>query len=138
MEVKTLSPQQTINFAKEFAHTLKPGDVLALFGDLGAGKTVFVKGLVAGLGIKQKVTSPTFVFCKIYRNDNLTVYHIDLYRGEKISDFTQLGLDEIFAEDAITVIEWSERLKDKLPKKRIDINIEKIDEKTRKISIEKH
>lgn len=138
MEVKTVSPKQTLDFAKEFADTLKVGDVVALYGDLGAGKTVFAKGLVQGLGIKQKVTSPTFVFCKIYKSKNLVVYHIDLYRGEKISDFAQLGLDEIFADNVITIIEWPERLKDKLPKKRVDIYINKVDEKTRSIEVQRY
>ncbi len=137
MEIKTASPQETLKFAEQFAKTLNAGDVLALFGDLGAGKTVFVKGLAKGLGVKAKVSSPTFVFLKIYKGKKLTVNHIDLYRGEKLSDFKNLGLDEIFGNGDITVIEWAQRLENNLPKKRIDIFIEKINEKTRKITITK-
>ena len=132
-----LEPIQTAHEAVKLAKTLKPGDIIALYGDLGAGKTVFVKGLVRGLGIKAKVTSPTFVFLKIYRGNKFSVNHIDLYRGETITDFKDLGLDEIFDSNSITVIEWAQRLQNKLPKKRIDIFIEKKDEKTRKLKIEK-
>lgn len=135
METKTASQQETLKFAAEFAKSLKAGDVLALFGDLGAGKTVFVKGLAKGLGVKAKVSSPTFVFLKIYKGKKLTINHIDLYRGEKITDFKDLGLDEIFGNNDITVIEWAQRLEGKLPKKRIEIRIEKVNEKSRRIKV---
>lgn len=135
MEIKTSSPKQTFKVAQDMAKSLKGGDIVALFGDLGAGKTVFVSGLAKGLGVKGKVTSPTFVFLKIYKGQNYIINHIDLYRGEKITDFKDLGLDEIFDGKNITVIEWAQRLEKKLPKKRIDVHLEKKDEKTRKISI---
>lgn len=138
METKTTSPRETLKFAEKFASYLKPGDIVALYGDLGAGKTVFVKGLVKGLGIKTKVTSPTFVFLKIYHGKKVTVNHIDLYRGESIRDFKDIGLEEIFSQDSITLIEWADRLEDKVLRKRIDVIIEKINEKTRKIKIIRH
>lgn len=142
MEIKTTSPRQTIKFARDFAKSLKTGDTLAIFGDLGAGKTVFVKGLAQGLGIKRRILSPTFIFLRSYpltiNHKPLTFNHIDLYRGEKLTDFDQLGLDEIFSKNSITVIEWPERLEGKLPSKRIEIKIEKKDEKTREITIKRY
>jgi tRNA threonylcarbamoyladenosine biosynthesis protein TsaE len=137
MEIKTTLPAQTLKEASRIAATFKAGDIVALYGELGAGKTVFVKGLVKGLGIKARVSSPTYVFLKIYKGKKFTVNHIDLYRGDSITDFKDLGLDEIFGSDSITVIEWAQKLNGKLPKKRIDITIQKINEKTRKITVNK-
>lgn len=135
MEIKTTSPSQTLKEAAKIAATLKAGDIVALYGDLGAGKTVFTKGLVKGLGINARVASPTFVFLRIYKGKKFTVNHIDLYRGESSADYKDLGLDEIFESDNITIIEWAQKLKGKLPKKRIDITITKVNEKTRKITV---
>src|SRR3989344_3892123 len=141
MEVRTNSPEETQKVAGNLAKTLKKGDVIALFGDLGAGKTVFVQGLARGFGIKRRILSPTFVFMRSYPftidNSPLTFYHIDLYRGEDIKDFKTLGLNEIFQEDSIVVLEWAEKIKDKLPNKRIDVTIKAIDEKTRKITVKR-
>src|SRR3989304_1002612 len=108
MEVKTNSPKETKKVAEKLAKDLTAGSIVALFGDLGAGKTVFVQGLAKGLGIKRRILSPTFVFMRSYpftiNQQPLTFYHIDLYRGEDINDFKALGLDEIFQEDAIIVL----------------------------------
>jgi len=138
-EVKTTSPAQTAKVAKSFAKKLKGGDIIALYGDLGAGKTVFVKGLAIGLGIKKRILSPTFVFIRSYpfkkKDKVLTLHHVDLYRGQNTSDFKFLGLDEIFNSKSVVVIEWADKIKNSLPKKRYDIFIKKIDEKTRKIKI---
>jgi len=139
MEARTNSPKETKKVAEKLAKTLAAGSVVALFGDLGAGKTVFVQGLAKGLGINRKVISPTFVFMRSYpflhHKKPLTFYHIDLYRGQDATDFRNLGLDEVFTEDAIVVLEWAEKIKDALPKKRVDVTIISVGEKTRKISI---
>ena len=141
MEVKTRSEKQTQSLAEKFAQTLNASDVIALFGNLGSGKTVFVQGLARGLGVKKRILSPSFVFVRSYKiyfkNKKLTFHHIDLYRGQNISDFESLGLDEILSGDSIVAIEWADRLKDFLPKKRIDVFIEVIDEKSRRITIRK-
>lgn len=138
MEKITNSPSQTQQIASDFAKDLKTGDVIALHGELGAGKTVFVQGLAKGLGIANKITSPTFVFVKSYKAGKIFLHHLDLYRGEKIKDFESLGLDEIFSPDSITIIEWAQRLKDRLPKKRWDIFIDHINENQRKIRFIQH
>jgi tRNA threonylcarbamoyladenosine biosynthesis protein TsaE len=139
MEVKTNSPRETQKIAEELAREITAGDVIALYGNLGAGKTVFVQGLARGLKIKRKIVSPTFVFMRSYPfnkgNTQLTFYHIDLYRGEQEKDFENLGLEEIFSPDSVVVLEWADRIKNVLPKKRIEVFLETINEKSRKIKI---
>jgi len=141
MEIKTNSPSQTQKVAEKLAKSLKKGDVVALFGDLGAGKTIFVKGLARGLGIKKRILSPSFVFVRSYpidlKNRKLTFHHIDLYRGKDFKDFESLGLNEIFSNDSIVALEWADRIKDYLPEKRIDVTIKAIDDKIRKITIKR-
>ena len=141
MEVKTKSPKETKKVAEKLAKSLAGGSAVALFGDLGTGKTVFAQGLAKGLGIKRKVISPTFVFMRSYpflhQKKPLTFYHIDLYRGQDSGDFKNLGLEEVFSSDAIVVLEWAEKIIEVLQKKRIDVIINAAGEKIRKISIKK-
>jgi len=142
MEIKTISPKETQKVAEKLARGLIPGDVVALYGDLGAGKTVFVQGLAKGLKIKRHITSPTFVFMRsypfIYKKKSYTFSHLDLYRGEEKSDFESLGLEEIFNPESIVVLEWAEKIESNLPKKRLDITIKTVNEKTRKITISRN
>lgn len=139
--VKTNSPAKTQKVAQDLAKTLKGGDVVALFGDLGAGKTVFVKGLAAALGIRAKITSPTFVFMKSYpvgkKKKSLNFYHIDLYRTTSAKDIESLGLAEIFSKGSIVVIEWADRLKTQ-PAGTTEVFIEKNGEKERSIKIKRN
>ena len=141
MEVKTNTPFATQKIAQDLAKNLKGGEVIALFGDLGAGKTVFVQGLAKGLGIKRRIISPSFVFMRTYpiilSHQTLTFYHLDLYKGESMADLASLGLDEIFSPESVVVLEWADRIKKELPKKRINVFFETIDEKTRRISIKR-
>lgn len=119
-------------------------NVIALYGDLGSGKTTFVQGLAKGLGIEEKIISPTFIIVRCYRIKNhesgiMNFYHIDLYRVESEKDIEGLGLEEILQDSqSIIVIEWAEKLKNLLPKKRIDIKFSYDPpaggEKTRKIN----
>lgn len=135
----TNSHKETQKIGRDFAKTIAAGDVIALFGDLGSGKTTFAQGLAAGLGVKKKVMSPTFIFMRSYpitfKKIPLTFHHLDLYRGQNEKDFKSLGLDEIFTKDAIVVLEWADRIRRILPKKRIDIYFETKNEQKRKIKI---
>lgn len=141
MEVQTTSQKQTRQVAERIAKSLKGGDVVALYGDLGAGKTVFAQGIAKGLGIKRRILSPTFVFIRSHpltRNTKkLTLYHVDLYRAQDSGDFKFLGLEDIFSKDTIVVIEWAEKIKEILPQKRIDVTIDTVNETTRRIKIDR-
>ncbi len=111
---------------------IKDGGVVCLYGDLGSGKTTFVKGLAKALGIKARIISPTFLIIRSYGR----FYHIDLYRIDQPADLVNLGLSEILSDDSnIVVIEWPEKIHGLLPVKRIDVYFEIVDEKTRQISI---
>jgi len=133
MEVITKSALETQKLGEKIGCDLKPGTILALYGELGSGKTTFIQGIAKGLGIKKRVISPTFVFMKQYGSH---FYHIDLYRIEKLEDTKSLGLEEIFTDlDGIIAIEWAEKIKKILPKKRIDIYFDYISENQRKIRI---
>ena len=125
------SEKATFNFSKKFSKTLASGAVLGIIGNLGAGKTVFTKGLAAGLGIKQHITSPTFVLMKIYsvkkHKQIKHLVHIDAYRLKSACDLSAIGAGEYFSRpDTITVIEWADKIKQILPKKakfvKISIN----------------
>ncbi len=128
-KIITNSEQETFDWAKKFAHKLKGGEIIGLIGDLGAGKTVFAKGLAKGLGIKNTITSPTFVIMKVYEIRNLTsdirhLAHIDAYRLKSEKDIIAIGADEYFKrKDTVTVIEWPENIKKCLPEKTIYVNI---------------
>ena len=133
MITTTRSEEETAAVAKALAATLQPGDVLLLSGNLGAGKTAFVRGLAEGLGIEaDEVSSPTFTLVHEYRGGRLTLYHVDLYRLDRAAT-DDLGLDEMGVADGVLAIEWPDRLTHELPGARtIDIAI--VDESTRRIS----
>jgi len=135
--------EETQNLGKELAKTLKGGDLIALYGNLGGGKTTFVQGLALGLDIKRRIISPTFIIIRAYdlkskiNNQKAKVfYHVDLYRTESEDDIRGLGIDEIVGNsDNIVVVEWAEKLKGFLSKKRIDIYFEYLGENKRKIKV---
>ena len=132
MEKISSSKEETIKIAFEYAKTLKTGDVLVLNGDLGAGKTAFTKGIVKYFNIEDRVTSPTYAYLNIYGD---YIYHYDCYRLSSGEDATLLGLTDYFNGDNICVIEWAENIIDALPEGVKKVNIEKIDENTRKITL---
>ena len=133
MEKITHSAQETKSLAQELLKTLQPPAVIALYGDLGSGKTTFVQGLAEGLGIKQRLLSPTFIIHRVYPLKNQQQFHhLDLYRVE---DAKFLGLDELFQDQkAIIVIEWAEKMEKFLPANTIKIRFEHQEGDKRKIS----
>jgi len=142
MEAWSNSKEETQKVAATLAKNLGGGDVVALYGQLGAGKTVFAQTLAKTLGVKKRILSPTFVFIRSYevtRNSKkITFNHLDLYRSQSSSDFDTLGLEEIFDKDAICVIEWADKIEKFLPKKRIDVFFEIKDDNKRLIRVKRH
>ncbi|MBT2658481.1 tRNA (adenosine(37)-N6)-threonylcarbamoyltransferase complex ATPase subunit type 1 TsaE [Bacillus sp. ISL-18] len=117
-ELTTSSDSDTSQFAERLATYLQPGDVIALEGDLGAGKTTFTKGLAKGLEVKKTVNSPTFTIIKEYRG-RLPLYHMDVYR---VADaYEDLGFDEYFEGEGVTVVEWAHLIEEQLPEERLTI-----------------
>ena len=127
--------KDTKALAVDFAGTLKGGEVITLTGDLGAGKTTFTQSLAKAMGITEAVTSPTFTLVNEYHSGKFTLFHFDMYRLEDESEAVELGLDEYFNAKAISIIEWPMRIKNLLPAKHILINIEKIDENSRRFIV---
>ena len=125
------SREQTEAFAKEYAKTLKSGDVLLLDGDMGAGKTVFAKGVAKGLGIQEEVTSPTYAYMNDYDG---RLFHYDCYRIESIEQAENLGLADYFDMGGICLIEWAQNIAELLPKQVKRVVIKKLDENRREIS----
>jgi tRNA threonylcarbamoyladenosine biosynthesis protein TsaE len=129
----TRSEDETADVARELAAALKAGDVILLSGNLGAGKTAFVRGLASGLGIDpEAVSSPTFTLVHEYRGGRLTLYHADLYRLERIAT-EEIGLEEMGVADGVLAIEWPDRLAHAMPGARA-VQIEIVDENRRRIS----
>lgn len=109
------SAEATVAFGRDFAASLRAGDVLALNGDLGAGKTHFVKGLAAGLGTTSAVTSPTFTLIHEYLGGRLPLFHLDLYRLETGDELLRIGLDDYLDSSGVLAIEWAEKFPALLP-----------------------
>ena len=120
--VKTNSPEETWALAAELADELGPGNVIALHGDLGAGKTCFIQGYAAALGIDEPITSPTYTLIGEYEG-RLPLHHIDLYRLSGPVEALGLGLEEYFDVDGITAIEWAERAEGLLPPDLLHVQI---------------
>jgi tRNA threonylcarbamoyladenosine biosynthesis protein TsaE len=108
-------PSETIAFARDLASRLRPGSIIALTGDLGSGKTQFVKGLAAGIGFGGEVTSPTFTLIHEYVGGRLPIYHFDFYRLEFEDEALRLGLEEYLQGGGICVIEWAGKFRDLIP-----------------------
>lgn len=123
MQIITNSPEETIKLGQKLSRYLKPQDIIALFGNLGSGKTTLVKGIGSGLGVKKKeVNSPSFVLVKEYKG-RLPIYHFDLYRIKNIKQIYGLGYEEYFFNQGVSVIEWAERAKKLLPKEYLAIKL---------------
>ncbi len=133
MEYKYIAEDEseTIALAENIESEHFPGMVICLNGELGSGKTVFTKAFASALGIPDDVTSPTFNIIKEYQNGELPLYHMDVYRLE--GNVNELGLDEYFDGDGVTIVEWADMITDHLPKERLDINIKVTGEDSRVI-----
>ena len=135
-EILTASEEETVGAGEQLGASLQPGDVVLLTGQLGAGKTAFVRGLARGVGAApDDVSSPTFTLIQEYRGGRATLHHVDLYRLQA-AEVADLGLDELVSGDGIVAIEWAERW-DERPADAIDVRIEDTGEDRRQIRIER-
>lgn len=132
---ETFSLEETQKLGEELALELKAGDVIALNGDLGAGKTAFTQGLARGLGVEDYVTSPTFTIMNVFEG-RLPLYHFDVYRISDPDEMEAIGFEEFLYGEGVCVIEWSDLIKELLPKGTIDIRIYKEGPESRKFEIE--
>jgi tRNA threonylcarbamoyladenosine biosynthesis protein TsaE len=117
-------PDEMRALAMALGRLVTTGDTVALVGDLGAGKTVFAQGLAAGLGFRGPVTSPTFTLIHIYEGGRTTLFHADLYRLEREAELEDVGLDDIFRQDGVAVVEWADRFPTILPEDRLEVRLE--------------
>lgn len=136
MRSVSASPEQTRRVAAAFAAQLHPGDVVALVGPLGAGKTCFVQGLAAGLGVPVQTTvnSPTFILCNVYQG-RIPLYHFDWYRLETPAQLEGLGLEEYFDGEGVTVIEWADKFSGVLPERTVWVTLKVRNATTRTMTI---
>ena len=117
------SPDETYEFGRSMGEKISPGCVIALEGDLGAGKTLFTQGLAAGLGITEPVNSPTFTILQIYESGRMPLYHFDVYRIEDPYEMEEVGFDDFIYGEGVSVIEWPGQIYDLFPDKYIKIKI---------------
>lgn len=127
-QITTFSERETIEAARSFAAMLKRGDIVALSGELGTGKTRFAKGICEAFHARNPVTSPSFIILNRYegkdsRGDELLIYHLDLYRVKSLEEVYDIGFEEFFYGDGICLIEWAEFLRDLLPVERYDVHL---------------
>jgi tRNA threonylcarbamoyladenosine biosynthesis protein TsaE len=133
-EYTTTTPQETESLAKSFALVLKPGAIVALYGDLGAGKTCWVRGLAQGLAVKNSVTSPTFTLIQEY-SGKVPLYHFDLYRLKNASELEDIGFEEYFYSSGITAVEWAEKAGQLMPPVHWEVRFHNLEANTRRIQI---
>lgn len=137
-EIVSKSEEETIAAGKSFAKKLKAGDIIRLEGELGAGKTHFVKGIASYFGIDEhKVSSPTFTLINEYDGD-IPLYHFDCYRIRKIQEAVEIGTEEYLFGEGISIIEWSSKIEELLPDNVITVEIEHVGQNERKINISFH
>ena len=126
----------TLELAQNIESEKFPDMVICLIGELGSGKTVFVKGFAQALGINETITSPTFTIVKEYESGELPLYHMDVYRLEDNKD--NIGLTDYFNKGGITIIEWADMIESELPEERLDIRFRVVDENTRVLTFIPH
>lgn len=134
--VYTLSERETFELGKSMAHGLRRGVLMLLEGELGAGKTVFARGVAAGLGIpEENVSSPTFTFVQEYTGGRMPIFHVDLYRLELSDDMGSLGIEEILQAGGVVLVEWADKLPASLRRGGVVVRFHEVGEGARRIEI---
>lgn len=124
-EIETHSAAETFALGETIGREAKPGQVYALLGDLGVGKTVLIQGVAKGLGIDGPVNSPTFTIVQVYENGRLPFYHFDVYRIGDVEEMDEIGYEEYFYGEGVSFVEWANLVEEIMPKETIRITIEK-------------
>ena len=135
LTVNSYSAAETRLLGERIAGRLKPGDVLLLYGELGAGKSELTRGIAKGLGVKETLTSPSFTILNVYESGRCPLYHFDWYRLKNADELFELGLDEYLGSDGIAVVEWAEKCPEAIPEGAMEISLETTGEEQRKIVI---
>lgn len=125
MKIETNSEKETYDLGYKLGESAKMGQVFTLVGDLGVGKTVFTKGLAAGLGVDEPVSSPTFTIVQVYEEGRLPFYHFDVYRIGDVEEMDEVGYEDYVYGDGVSLIEWADLIEEILPEHRTQIKIEK-------------
>ena len=123
--IESFSENDTFSLAEQLARKSQKGDVYALTGDLGTGKTAFAKGFAKGLGISEPVISPTFTFLQVYEGGRLPLYHFDVYRIGDISEMDEIGYEDCFYGEGVSLVEWADMISPILPENTVFVNMEK-------------
>lgn len=123
--IETFSPEETFEFSKKLGEEAESGQVYTLTGDLGVGKTVFTQGFALGLEIDEPVDSPTFTIIKVYDEGRLPFYHFDVYRIGDVSEMDEIGYEDYFFGDGVSIVEWANLIEEIIPEDAIDVTIEK-------------
>ena len=135
MKYRTHSPEQTQELGKKLAANLRPGDIIAFYGDLGAGKTAFTRGLAEGLQIKEQVTSPTYTIVNEYLSGSMPLFHFDMYRLGSSDELFDIGWEDYLSRGGVCAVEWSENVEDAL-EGAITVSIYRLGDLEREIVIE--
>lgn len=139
MTIETWNEEETYALGKKLGEQAEPGQIYALLGDLGVGKTIFTKGFAAGLGVKEAVSSPTFTIVQIYEEGRLPFYHFDVYRIGDPEEMEEIGYEDCFFGEGVCLVEWANLIEELMPEHTVWVNIEKSLEKGfdyRKIEVE--
>ncbi len=134
MNFETSGENETVSAGAELAGALRPGDVLAFYGDLGAGKTAFIRGVARGLGIGARVSSPTFTIVNEYTG-KAPLFHFDMYRLSSSEELFEIGWEDYLERGGVCCVEWAENVEDAMPPDAIRVRIEKTGENTRRITV---
>ena len=127
--IESFSADETLKLGQSLGEQAKPGEVYTLIGDLGVGKTVLTQGIAEGLGIDEPICSPTFTIVQVYEEGRMPFYHFDVYRIGDIEEMDEIGYEDYFYGDGLTMIEWANLIEEILPERRKEITIEKDFEK---------
>lgn len=133
--MRSHSPQETRALGRRLAQQLQPGDVLLLWGDLGAGKSEMTRGIAEGLGVTSPVTSPSFTILNVYDEGCIPLYHFDWYRLESAEELYEMGMDEYLGGDGVAVVEWPSQCPEAIPDTYLSVKIEPKDENEREITL---